>query len=45
MVWGRKALVFLLDLLLTLSGLGSGLEPKQILLPAVQFVLLGKMGV
>lgn len=34
-MWGWKALKFLLELLWTLSGLGTGLEPKQILLPVV----------
>lgn len=33
--WGWKALKFLLELLWTLSGLGTGLEPTQILLPVV----------
>jgi len=34
MTWDWKALKFLWELLWTMSGLGTGLEPKQILLPA-----------
>lgn len=33
--WGWKALRFLLKLLQTMSGLGTGLQPKPMLLPAV----------